>query len=270
MNEMLEEKQLYALVVEKETSDHVIDADWQDDYGLAVVLKRGTEQVVELNGRAIDTSFIQKSVSHIRWIDADKILLAEDKIMIIDGSGQLLQSFDAGVAIEGIVTGKEGIWVSYFDEGVGTGIADEGLRLFDLTGNTLFRYHSDLLDRPSIFDCYGLCKGKGATVWILPYTDFPLVEVNPEARTAHTYTIPEALHGSAAICVRGKYAYFFSPYQSSGLLYQLEIGTQEPRLLGKNTGRMRGLGLAEDSHFLAVSDREVKLCKVLNNEEFDY
>lgn len=270
MNEMLEEKQLYALVVEKETSDHVIDADWQDDYGLAVVLKRGTEQVVELNGRAIDTSIIQKSVSHIRWIDADTILIAEEKILIINANGQLLRSFDAGLAIEGIVAGKEGIWVSYFDEGVGTGIADEGLRLFDFTGNTLFRYHSDLLDRPSIFDCYALCKGKGATVWILPYTDFPLVEVNPEARTARTYSILEVLHGSAAICVRGKYAYFFSPYQSEGMLYQLKIGTEEPLLLGKVEGRLRGMGPAEDSHFIAVSDRDVRLYKILNNEEFNY
>ena len=270
LNEMLTEEQLYAAADEKGKPIKILDADWKENYGLALVLNQDNEQIVRLNGRDLDISFVSNSITHIRWIDAETILFAEEELVIIDARGKLLQSFNAGVAIEGIVVDKAGIWVSYFDEGFGTGIADEGLRLFDLTGKTLFRYNSDLLDRPNIFDCYALCKGKGGNVWIFPYTDFPFIEVNPADRMARVYKVPKALHGASAICVRGKYAYFFSPYDFPGQLFQLEMGSQEYQSVGRMEGRLRGLDPMESHHFLSVSEKEVKLCTILNNDEFEY
>lgn len=270
MNEVLMEEQLYAVTEEKGKPVKIFDADWKQEFGLAIVLIRGTKKFVQLNGKDIDIPFISNSVTHIRWIDAETFLLAEEKMRIINVSGKLLYSFNAGVAIEDITVIKSGIWVSYFDEGFGKEISDEGLRLFDFKGKTLFRYHSDLLDRPTIFDCYGLCKGKGENVWIFPYTDFQLVDVNPNDRTSRIYSVPNALHGSSAICIRGKYAYFYSPYHSPEQLFQLEIGTQNYKFLGEIEGHLRGLDPNEGYHFLSVSEKEVKLCKILNDKEYDF
>ncbi|WP_281863613.1 TetR family transcriptional regulator [Planomicrobium okeanokoites] len=267
---MLMEEQLYAVSDKKGKPLKIFDADWKQEFGLALVLERGNKKLVQVNGRDIDTSFISNSISHIRWIDADTILLAEEKLRIIDMSGKLLHTFNAGEAIENIIVEKAGIWVSYFDEGIGEEISDEGLRLFDFKGKTLFRYHSDLLHRPTIFSCYGLCKGKGENVWIFPYTDFQLVDVNPNDRTLRIYSVPNALHGSSAICIRGKYAYFFSPYHLPGQMLQLEIGTQNYEFLGEIKGRLRGLNPKEDYHFLNISEKDVKLCKILNDKEFDF
>ncbi|HWL22186.1 MAG TPA: hypothetical protein VNR38_00295 [Ureibacillus sp.] len=102
-------------------------------------------------------------------------------LTIIDG--EVIRSFYWGDAVQDIAVSKDGIWCrcSYFDEGVfGEGISTEGLVLFDNTGSPTFQYHSHLPDAPSIADCYAICRGKNMTLWLYPYTDFELIQVNPE------------------------------------------------------------------------------------------
>ncbi|EMF47827.1 hypothetical protein B481_0361 [Planococcus halocryophilus Or1] len=255
----------------------IVDADWKDKYGLAVILRRHKKTFVQLNGVEITVSFTAYKLSMIRWIDDNHFLAAtyeSDKknMFIVDLSGQLLHSFNGGEAFEEIVVGKEGIWVSYFDEGVfGNGISTEGLVLFDMTGNILLRYHSDLLNPNAIADCYALCKGGGTSVWIFPYTDFPLIEINSKERMSLTYPVPELLHGAKALCIRGKYAYFFDSYNSNEKMYQLKIGTQKPLLLGTVQGVLRGLGPSETNHFISISNnQEVALYQVINGDEYQY
>lgn len=255
----------------------IVDADWKDKYGLAMILRRHNKIVVQLNGVETTVGFTPYKLSMIRWIDDNHFLAAtyendKENVFIVDLSGRLLHSFKGGEAFEEIVVGKEGIWISYFDEGIfGNGISTEGLVFFDMTGKLLLRYHSDLLNSSEIADCYALCKGNGTTVWIFPYTDFPLVEINPKERTVRSYSVPELLHGSHALCIRGRYAYFFDPYNSNQKMYQLEIGKQEPLLLGTVQGAVRGLDPSETSHFISVSpDQEVALYQVINEDEYRY
>ncbi|XRG79907.1 hypothetical protein V5E38_06210 [Rossellomorea sp. GAMAL-10_SWC] len=130
-----------------------------------------------------------------------------------------------GDGVEDVQVGKEGIWISYFDEGVfGRGISTEGLVLFSLEGKVLFRYHSDLLKGPSIDDCYAISKGKGSTIWLFPYSEFPLIQLYPESRDIKTYKVPVKFRGSHAISIRGKYAYFYGGYSSKYELYCWGIG----------------------------------------------
>lgn len=278
MSQGLIKEIIYSASTHQKESVEIVDADWKDQYGIAIILKMKNKTVIHLNNVEIDVSFTRCSLLHIRWIDGLHILVAtyeneedEENVFIIDLSGRLLHSFLGGEAIEEIAVGKEGIWISYFDEGVyGNGISTEGLVLFDVTGNVLFRYHSDLLDRTIIDDCYALCKGAGSSVWLFPYTDFPLVEVNPRERTSRSYPIPEMLHGSHALCVRGKYAYFFDPYNADQRMFQVEIVSQETQLLGTVQGAVRGLDPSESHHFISISDHEVMLLQVLNESEYKY
>lgn len=278
MNEGLTEEIIYSASSHQGESAEVVDADWRDQYGLAVILEKNKETTIQLKGIEIDISFTRCSLSRIRWIDDFHILLAtyeneknKENIFITDLTGRLLHSFNGGEAFEDIAVGKEGIWISYYDQGVmGRGISTQGLVLFDITGKVLFRYHSDLLDRPDIFDCYAICKGAGTVLWLFPYIGFPLVEINPKKRTSHVYQVPEMLHGAHALCVRGKYAYFFNPYVTDQLVYQLKIGTQEPLLLGTIQGAVRGLNPSENHHFISISDHQVTLHQVLNEDEYKY
>lgn len=277
MSQTLTKEVIYTVSSQLEKSVEIVDADWRDKYGLAVILRRHKKNIVQLNGVEITVSFTPCKLTKIRWIDDNRFLAAtyeNDKrnIFIVDSSGKLLHSFKGGEAFEEIVVGKEGIWISYFDEGIfGNGISTEGLVLFDMTGNILLRYHSDLLNPNTIADCYALCKGRGTSVWIFPYTDFPLVEINSKERTSRTYPVPELLHGAHALCIRGKYAYFFDPYNSNQKMYQLKIGTQKPLLLGTVQGALRGLNPSETSHFISISlNQEVVLYQVINGDEYQY
>lgn len=278
MNEKMIKEVIYSASSHQREAIEIIDADWKDRHGIAVILQKNNKTVILLKDVEIDISFTRHSLSRIRWIDGLHILVAtygnekdEENVFIVDLSGRLRHSFYGGEAIEEIAVGKEGVWISYFDEGVyGSGISTEGLALFDITGKVLFRYHSDLLDSIGINDCYALCKGKGSSIWLFPYTDFPLIEVHPRERTSRFYPVPEILHGSHALCVRGKYAYFFDPYDGKQILYQLKIGTQEPLLLGAVSGAVRGLGPSESHHFISISDQEVLLYQVINGDEYKY
>ena len=158
---------VFSKAASKLDSYKIIDADWKDDYGLVVILKEKRQFMILLNDDNILTPPLKLHYPIMRWIDKDKLLIANarndtriDNIFILNlTTGTILGSFNGGDGIEDIEVSKEGIWISYFDEGVfGNGISTEGLVLFDFTGNVIFRYHSDLMDRPLIADCYAICK----------------------------------------------------------------------------------------------------------------
>lgn len=278
MNEKLVEEIIYSAESSKAIKQEIIDADWKQGCGLALLLKKENKFAVVLNEKKVPICFPTEELGFIRWIDRSTILVAaysdeneKENLFVMDLDGAITHSFHAGMDIENIAVGKEGVWVSYFYKGVmGAGISTEGLVLFDVTGKILFRYRSDLLDRPEILDCYAICKGKGSTIWIFPYTDFPLVLVNPKERTSRSYSIPEKLRGSHGLCIKGKFAYFFDPYNTDQQLYQLEIGKQEPQLLGTLQGRARGLGPSEPWHFISITEQQVVLYQVLNEDEYDF
>lgn len=275
MRSELTKKTIFIETSQQERSVETVDADWKDKYGLALLSRKKKKTFIQVKGVEIGVDFTEHSLSRIRWVDNLHLLVAtyeqeEDNVnvFIIDLAGHLLHSFHGGESIQEIAVGSEGIWISYFDEGVfGSGISTEGLVLFDKTGQLLFRYHSDLVEQPGIADCYAICTGSASTAWLFPYTDFPLVEVNPKERTFRSYPVPAMLHGADAICVKGMYAYFFNPYGAAPKLYEWQIGTQEPLLLGTIQGTVRGLDPSEINHFISITDREVTLYQVIARDK---
>lgn len=274
MHRKLVEEIVYSTISLEEKIE-VIDADWKDLFGIAVLLRKDNVSFIQINGKEVAPPYISHNFSRIRWVDGESLLMTvdekgvdEENIFIITLDGLLIYSFNGGEAIEEVAVGNEGIWISYFDEGIfGEGISTEGLVLFDVTGKAVFRYHSDLQHDAGISDCYGMCKGAGSTVWIFPYTDFPLIQVNPETRTTRHFTVPELLHGAHAISVRGNEAYFFDPYDSKQKIYHLDISTQKPQLLGTLQGNVRGLYVSEKHLFISNSKDEVILYAVIKKDE---
>jgi hypothetical protein len=256
----------------------IIDADWQDDCGLIAVLIDNKSFMIIYGDDKFLFPEIKLNYPIIRWIDNKTFLVAnprnsanKDNVFILDIAGRVIGSFNCGDGIEDIEVCKDGIWISYFDEGVlGSGISREGLILFNNNGDPIFRYHSDLLEGPSIADCYAICKGLGSSIWLFPYTDFPLLQIFPDTKSLISYQVPKKLHGSNAICIRGKYAYFFGSYKSKGDLYSLEIGKKHLNFLGTIDGNVRGLSNGEHNHFISYTNEFIKLHRVINDNEYDF
>lgn len=258
-------------------SYEIRDADWKDDYGLVVLLQEKRKFIIFINNKTFLTPSIKLHYPIVRWSDKDRIVICnprvdskEDNVFILNLAGTILDSFNCGDGVEDIEVGKEGIWISYFDEGVfGDGLSTEGLVLFSFTGDVIFRYHTDLLERPGIADCYAISKGEGSSIWLFPYTDFPLIQVFPDRREIHSYKVPDKVHGSKAICVRGNYAYFNGGYNANGkgYLFCWKIGAKQPQLMGNIERMSRGLGNGEKNHFISISEEFVTLHRLTNDEE---
>lgn len=256
----------------------LIDCDWNDKYGLLLIIKNNRKFIIQAGENYINLTFkINCDYPLIRWIDYNLFLIADarndgnrENLYILSTDGIKQNSFNCGDGIEDIVVSNDGIWISYFDEGVfGSGISTEGLVLFNHDGTPLFKYHNDLLNMPYIDDCYAMCNGKAHSVWIFPYSDFPLVNVNLLTKSIQSYKVPKKLHGSHAICIRGKFGYFYDRYNSNGELYCWEIGSKQPQLIGKLSGRTRGLDISESHHFLSFDESKIKLYKIINPNEYN-
>lgn len=255
----------------------IYDADWNEKNGLVVALEIKRKRMIYWDGEFIPIP-VNTKYPIVRWIDRERILLvnARNEIgshncFILDKGGEIRQSFDAGDAIEDVSIGTEGIWISYFDEGVfGKGISTEGLVLFNFNGRPIFKFLSDLQKKPRIVDCYALVKGKGTSVWLFPYSDFPLIEVKYETKSIASHVVPEILHGASAIAVRGKFAYFHDRTDMNGELIGWEIGTNETFPIGYVEGVLRGLGPKAREHFISISRQtnEIFLYRIENEEEY--
>jgi hypothetical protein len=269
------------LLYSKQTDNNsveLIDCDWNDNLGLVLVLKENRNFIVQIRENRIELNNFNITCEYplVRWIDYNRFLIADarndskkDNLYILNTNGSIFNSFNCGDAIEDIATSKKGIWISYFDEGVfGSGISTEGLVLFSYEGTPLFRYHTDLIDRPPIIDCYAICIGNSDSIWLFPYYDFPLISLNTTKRTIDSYEVPKILHGSNALCVRGKFAYFYDRYNSAGELYCWEIGKSRPQLIGKIKGSTRGLDTRESNHFISIEDSYVKAYRIINHNEY--
>lgn len=264
----------YSIVSER-SGIRLVDADWNDRCGWIVVQRSRRRLECVVNGTVLYPD-VSVRFPIIRWVDSERFLLADarsqgkrDNVFLLDLHGRIRHSFCGGDGIEDIAVGKEGIWIGYFDEGVfGKGISTEGLVLFRLDGSPAFNYHSHLTDRPMIVDCYAMCKGKSSTLWLFPYDDFSLIQVDPCKKTVQRYKTPEQLRGSTALCVRGNYAYFGHSYHAKEEVYSWDIRSGKLEKIGRIHGAVRGLGPKETNHFLSVEDNAARVHMILNPDEY--
>ncbi|MCS1352184.1 TetR family transcriptional regulator [Mechercharimyces sp. CAU 1602] len=270
------EKNLYTLK-SKNKNTKIIDCDWKDDYGLLMLIEENNQFILKINDGTMYLTNLGIRRFHslfIRWIDKYHFLIAnsrnEDRmnLHIFDMNGIKQNHFNCGDGIEDILVNNESIWISYFDEGVfGDSIGHEGLIQFNYEGTPVLRYHTDLLGAPLIDDCYAICKGKGSSIWIFPYSDFPLLQIDSSSKTYTSYKTPKEVHGSYALCARGKNAYFQGSYRPKERLYSWRIGQGRPKPIGNIPGYVRGLGDNETHHFLSINNDDVNVYRIINPEE---
>lgn len=252
----------------------IVSADWNDRYGLLVIKKIKKKYELIINNDIIIPRLRLKYPT-VRWISEHEILIVnnrvdakEDNGFILSKDGAILRSFYLGDAIEDAMPTKDGVWISYFDEGVfGEGISTEGLVLFDFKGKPLFKYHTDLPDEFVIDDCYAICKGRASEMWVFAYSDFNLVHLSNKHKVEAALKVPEVLHGAKAMCIRNNAAYFYGSYKDGTSLYAWELGKSKSVKIGDIIAEeVRGLGNRETNHFIGISVSGVTLIKIEKEE----
>ncbi|MDN7240961.1 TetR family transcriptional regulator [Planococcus sp. N028] len=245
----------------------ICSADWHDSHGLLIALRKEQHTVLCINGTSFVFPTQSLSSTFVRWIDSNHFVIVDrsntegkDNVFIMDLEGTLCHSFYGGEGVQDVEVAENGIWLSYHDEGVtGSGISEEGLVLFGYNGKVLFRYFSDLANKPYIDDCYAMTQGGGSTIWLFPYSEFPLIQLNAATKELQIYKMPQVLHGTRSIGIRENYVYTVGNYKYDGRLYALEIGRKTPQIIGELEGYSKGLGLSKRYDFISFTEGTVRI-----------
>jgi hypothetical protein len=184
----------------------------------------------------------------IRQLTDNSFLIADsrtdktDNSFIYDLNGNVLRQFYAGDGIQDIEVLQGKIIITYFDEGVygADGPNNEGLVVFDFDGKILSKYNEKHGDQ-IISDCYCICRHGANRVLFLPYTDFPLIELNLDTGDEKKYEIPEQLKGSTGLTSTGDNIIFHSPYEDKTGIYKWRTGDKTAERIGEYYEGLRGL-----------------------------
>ncbi|HEY8936920.1 MAG TPA: hypothetical protein VIM65_16955 [Cyclobacteriaceae bacterium] len=186
----------------------------------------------------------------IRQLNDKSFLIADsrtndeetDNCFIYDLKGNALKHFYAGDGIQDIEVLRDKIIVTYFDEGVygADGPNNEGLVIFDFDGNILSKYNEKHGDQ-IISDCYCICKHGANRILFLPYTEFPLIELNLDTGDEKKYEIPENVKGSNALTSTADSIIFHSPYDDKRGIYKWRTGDKTAKRIGEYGEGLRGL-----------------------------
>src|SRR6185436_5429695 len=125
----------------------------------------------------------------IRRVGIERIIVVDSRTdgaspngYVFSTAGKVLAAFNAGDGIQDVVVLADLFAVTYFDEGVfsGRSPSDEGIAFFDFSGKFSWGYQSTLGgDGVDVADCYCACRTTDGNLVFSPYTDFPLIELNP-------------------------------------------------------------------------------------------
>lgn len=185
----------------------------------------------------------------------NRTFLNEKNAWIITASGEIKVNFSVDDAIEDVIITKDFIVVTQFDEAA---IGGDGICVYDFQGNRLFNYHEVFgIKTVDICDCYAAALVKENEIIFCPYTEFPMVLFDIEAKSQQIWEIPETAQRFHAITKRGNNFYFHRVYRSEleGYdfgIYEWRIGSEEVRKVGEYQNHFtRGL---PDGKFLAKNE----------------
>src|SRR5213593_4645291 len=142
----------------------------------------------------------------IRCLEPGRIVLVDTRTqrdqanawVLCPERNEILEFF-AGDGIQDVLANGDTIVVTYFDEGVFSGIrpGDEGVAVFDSRGDLRAGYRSTLGSRAvDIADCYAACWESDWRIAFLPYREFPLVRLDVRTFDQNVVQTPRRLHGS--------------------------------------------------------------------------
>jgi len=171
--------------------------------------------------------------------------LGNPNAFVYDTDGELLHEFWLGDYFEDVqVDSQQRVWVSYFDQGYGKPMSEDGLSCFDSQGVRLTPWW----DHFQPFDMYAMNVAKDA-IWMHYYTPFPVARLGFDGRLREWFP---KVRGARAIVARGSQVALFGgyppdPYQLTIVQLQgqsARVLSQEPLLLpaDREPGQVVGRG----------------------------
>jgi hypothetical protein len=151
--------------------------------------------------------------------------------------------FFPGDGIADVLANGNAIVVTYFDEGVLSGIepGSEGIAIFTGEGRLRAGYQTSLgSEAVDTLDCYAACWEDDTTIAFLPYTGFPLVRLDIGSLEQEVKPTPRSIHGASALSITSDTALFYSPYDLKTSLISWASAVR-PVPIGKHPGPLRGL-----------------------------
>lgn len=154
--------------------------------------------------------------------------------------GRIETGFFAGDAIQDLLVLPNGsIVCSYFDEGIGEPVSEEGVAVFSRDGSLRRGYRAST--GTSIMDCYAAVVVGSKSVAFWPYPDWRLTVWDTDSGTETTHVVPGTVRGASAITHAGDRWWFFSPYNHPHTIYEWRIGSPKVTEAGVTRGPLRGL-----------------------------
>jgi len=188
----------------------------------------------------------------VRWTGSGDVLVVDSSTtkgrtnaFVFTPSGQEKARFCVGDGVADVVSVRDRIVVTYFDEGVFGKVppSEEGLCVFTADGQLEFGYQTGVRDPVDIADCYCVCRSGRHEVCFVAYTGFPVVRLNLETRIQNVHQLPEHLSGASAVAVsRGSFL-LWAPYAARRSIFlwspenaAVEVGTHSGPLRGHSFG----------------------------------
>lgn len=120
------------------------------------------------------------------------------------------QTFVGDAVQDLIALGPDKVAVTYFDEGIGEPLSEEGVAILGVDG-TLHRGFVSSGGEP-IMDFYAAVKVGSQTIGFWPYTSWRLTEWSFTTGAERTHVVPGTVRGASAVTQLGDDWWFFSPY----------------------------------------------------------
>jgi hypothetical protein len=228
----------------------VLDIDPVGDSGWVAVVEQAGERQLRFGGHAVPLPR-RLEFPLVRAFDIETALVidarsgGEENAFVLDCAGTVLASFAAGDGIEDVLVSDTWIVVTYFDEGVFSGIAPshEGVAVFSRSGELVLGYASKFGNAVAIADCYCACWGRRDQLYFLPYGEpnFPLIHVNLSRHEHEWWPTPRDLHGSGAMTTRdGRTFLFHGPYDHRMKILRWDLNESIAEV-GSHPGPLRGV-----------------------------
>jgi hypothetical protein len=184
----------------------------------------------------------------VRWLDRDRVVLVDKRTEKGRNNAWIYEGhrvipFPAGDGIQDVLANGDTIVVTYFDEGVFSGIepGHEGVALFDVRGRLRAGYRSTLGSRAvEVDDCYAACWESESRLAFLPYRGFPLVSLDVRTFDQRVVQTPRAVHGASAMSFSPDGTLFFGAYDDPRSILGWTPGG-EIASIGEHVGPLRGL-----------------------------
>ncbi|KUN03276.1 hypothetical protein AQI95_22400 [Streptomyces yokosukanensis] len=132
------------------------------------------------------------------------------QVQVFDALGRPTDTFRVGDAVSHCLVDESGaLWVGHFDEGVygDDELSAPGLSRWSSSGERLWSYRP-VPGADWISDCYAL-NVSGRTAWACPYTDFPLLRIDPAGAVRVRRNL---LRGAKGFAVHGGRVVFLGGY----------------------------------------------------------